>query len=131
MAKRIIKGGAALRRKLRAAGSLGVVSLAASLREEGGRIMADAKKRTPVDLDVLRPSGDVLPPQISGTKVRIVMGFGGAASKYAIRQHEELGYKHTVGEAKFLENAFLAREKMIPPRVAAGLAAHFQRLRGE
>ena len=34
------------------------------------------------------------------------VGYGGAASEYALIQHENLQYYHPVGQAKFLEQAF-------------------------
>ena len=53
----------------------------------------------PVDTGVLRGSGIVTGPDPSGA---VALTFGGAAAPYAIRQHEELGYRHTVGEARYL-----------------------------
>jgi hypothetical protein len=35
------------------------------------------------------------------------IGYGGAAESYALDQHENLHYYHKVGQAKFLELAFL------------------------
>ena len=35
------------------------------------------------------------------------IGYGGAAEEYALEQHENLQYYHPVGQAKFLEMAFI------------------------
>jgi hypothetical protein len=35
------------------------------------------------------------------------IGYGGVAESYALEQHENLQYHHNVGQAKFLELAFI------------------------
>jgi hypothetical protein len=74
------------------------------LRVIGEMIMADIKdsrseKGVPVDTGVLRASGRVTGPDAAGV-VRLT--FGGASAAYALRQHEVLSYRHTVGEARYL-----------------------------
>ena len=61
-----------------------------------------AQTKCPVDIGTLRDSAYVkeLP---DGYEI----GFGGAAQEYALIQHENLFYYHDVGEAKFLEKAFM------------------------
>lgn len=44
-------------------------------------------------------------PLVSEDEVTMMIGYN---TPYAVVQHEELGYNHPVGEAKFLENAYLA-----------------------
>ena len=74
---------------------------------EGNEAMVDAKQQTPVDLGVLRASGTVFPVERSRTGASIELGFGGAASGYAVVQHERLDYHHPTGKAKFLEDPVL------------------------
>jgi hypothetical protein len=62
-----------------------------ALREHGELVMAEAKKRVPVDLGVLRASGMVSAVEEEGTTLRITLSFGGAASAYAIYVHEGTG----------------------------------------
>lgn len=56
---------------------------------EGEYVMTDSKRNyVPVDLGVLRSSGFVNPPVRSGKEVSVTIGFGGAASAYALAVHE-------------------------------------------
>lgn len=69
-------------------------------------LMTEAKRRTPVKTGVLRASGYVAPPEREGgRKISVEMGFGGAASDYAIPVHENLDAHHNPpGQAKYLES---------------------------
>lgn len=69
-------------------------------------VITEAQIECPVAPDggTLRASAHVQPAEISGTKVSVRAGFGGPAIPYALRQHEELTYRHTVGKAKYLED---------------------------
>lgn len=80
--------------------------VAAGIYALGNEVMTDAKKRSPVDLGTMRGSGYVTEPKDDGKTIELELGFGGPASDYVVRQHEDLGLRHTVGEAKFLERAF-------------------------
>ncbi|WP_371053657.1 HK97 gp10 family phage protein [Rhodococcus gordoniae] len=40
---------------------------------------------------------------------------------YAVRQHEELGYRHEHGEAKFLENAVIATRQTVGQIIAQAI----------
>lgn len=84
---------------VRAAPSL----LASALFIEAETIMTRSKELVPVDTGTLRASGQVQPPEISSGKVSVTMGYGGAASAYALVQHERTDYHHEVGQAKYLE----------------------------
>lgn len=91
--------------------------LAEGLYTQANLIMTEAKKRTPVGggeyspydkhPGTLRASGHVQAPLIYGTGVSVALGFGGAAQAYAHRQHEETGWRHVVGQAKYLESAMM------------------------
>jgi hypothetical protein len=70
-----------------------------------GRVMPLAKERTPVEFGTLRDSGLVDPPTSGFGYVKVELGFGGAASAYAIYVHEDLDAHHDVGQAKFLSSA--------------------------
>lgn len=76
----------------------------AGLYRVGQQIMTDSKSRyVPVDTGVLRASGYVEPPVVSGSLISVTLGYGGAAQAYATVQHEDLSFHHTVGQAKYLE----------------------------
>jgi hypothetical protein len=85
--------------------------LTQALYAEANDIMAQSQEIVPVDTGILKDSGTVLDPEINGNRVEVVMGYGGAASAYALRQHEDLSYRHAEGkQAKYLEQP--AREAM-------------------
>ena len=119
MARTVITGEAQLQAALAAAIAAAPTAIASAGLTEMEMVMAEAKAQTPVDKGVLRDSGNVLAPEIGPTSVEIVAGFGGAASAYAIVQHERLDFSHPVGNAKFLERPFLAAA----PRMSASMAA--------
>lgn len=98
-----LQGTEALQATLRSAGPLAGEAMKAGLYEAAESIMTEAKSRTPVDTGTLVNSGAVLPPVVEGTHFEVTMGFGGAASDYALIQHENLEYHHNVGQAKYLE----------------------------
>ncbi len=66
--------------------------VAAALYTIAQQIMTEAKRRCPVAKDggVLRASGTVEKPVRSGKRISITLGFGGAASAYAIAVHETI-----------------------------------------
>ena len=71
---------------------------------EANKIMTASKRITPVDTGTLRASGHVQKPKQTLHKLSIIMGFGGAASSYALIQHERTDLKHTGRQqSKFLE----------------------------
>lgn len=124
MAQRFeITGTAALRKALGQAGDLATQALAAAMLEEQSAIMSESQTRVPVDTGVLRASGTVLPPKVSGTRVEVEAGYGGAAAAYAIVQHE----KHS-SKSKFLERPFLERVPKIPGNLARKVEAAWRRL---
>jgi len=79
-----------------------------ALFEEATDIMEKpngARDQAPVDVGTLSQSGFVNEPVIEGNNVSVTLGFGGAASAYAHRQHEETTWKHPKhGKAKYLED---------------------------
>lgn len=110
------------------AGALALPALAIAVQQEQEAVMTVAKERTPVDTGALRGSGTVLKPKIGTTSVTVEAGFGGAASEYAVVVHERMGVNHPVGQAKFLESAFLERVKDIPKNIAERVEQAWRRL---
>lgn len=91
-----------------------------ALYQEAEIVMTDAKENyVPVDQGILRASGFVNPPQADGDEVSVTMGFGGAASDYAIVQHERMDFKHTTGGPKFLERPVMSVARTLAQRIAA------------
>lgn len=88
---------------------------AAALYEVGNEVMAQSKRLVPVDTGALKGSGYVDQPRVELGRVSVELGYGGPASAYAVRQHEDLSLRHPDGgQAKFLEQPLsaldLARE---------------------
>jgi hypothetical protein len=105
-----------------------VQELAAGLVREAETIMTRSKRDfVPVDLGTLRASGHVRPPQITGTRATITMGYGGAASAYAIVQHENLTLRHpNGGQAKYLEQPVMEAMRGLDRRLGLGLGRVFR-----
>jgi len=80
--------------------------LAAALWIEANEIINEAIMEVPVDTGVLRASANVGEPVINGQGISLALGFGGAASAYAQVQHDNLSYRHTVGNALYLSGPF-------------------------
>ena len=99
-------------------------AMARSLYKEAETIMAQSKQLVPVKTGVLRSSGHVQPPKPARNHNYIIdMGYGGPAVPYAVVQHEALHFKHTHGEAKYLEKPTLQRSKGMSARVGKDVRA--------
>jgi hypothetical protein len=92
------------------AGNQAVPAIMQALTEEGQLIFRESQRIVPVDTGTLRRSGVLLPAKQKGNKIELVMGYGGAAMAYALRQHEDLSIRHKEGkQAKYLETPFRNR----------------------
>lgn len=99
-----------------------------ALENIGQQLLAEAVRRAPLDRGPLRESGAaVVNGEViargdasgavaysgnAGREVQdgvsvLVVGFGGGDVDYAIRQHEDLSFRHDVGQAKYLEAPYL------------------------
>ena len=112
---------------LAALGALPAQTLKATgafLYREGEAIIGDAKESyVPVDLGILRDSGHVGLPDISGSRVQVEIGFGGAAQDYAAIVHEDLTANHPNGGGpKYLERPLLAHGADMASRMADEVA---------
>lgn len=99
----------ALTRKLQAIADATPRIAAKALFAEASIVMGESQTEyVPVDTGVLKNSGFVGAPKIGPSSVEVELGYGGAAAAYAVVQHERLDYRHTVGQAKYLETPVLA-----------------------
>jgi len=80
-------------------------AIASGLYIEASKTMTRSKRDfVPVDLGTLRGSGYVTLPRVIAGLISLEMGYGGPASDYAIKQHEDLSLNHpSGGQAKYLE----------------------------
>jgi hypothetical protein len=122
-----LKNGAEVRRRLARLGAAGKKAVASALYREGWEIMTESKGSwVPVDTGVLRSSGDVSIPDLKHDgSIVVELGYGGAACRYAIPQHERLDYHHTVGRAKYLELPAINHAPNIAKGVARDLRTAF------
>jgi hypothetical protein len=117
-----LKGQQEMVRAFKMLGANGPKAMGAALWKEGNNIMNAAKEITPVKFGVLKNSGIVNLPEISGDTVSVTMGFGGAASDYAVLQHEEASFYHTPPtQYKFLEQPFKEAQDGMEVRIAQDL----------
>ncbi len=97
-------------------------AVAAAVYQEAEAIMTDSKANyVPVDTGVLRDSGFVTTPEVEGQTVSVTLGYGGAASAYALVQHERMDYHHEHGGPKYLERPFLDAANGMEERLAEKL----------
>lgn len=94
----------------------------AALKIEAEAIMSASKQIVPVDTGILRSSSVVGNPDTQGNVHRIEMGYGGAASDYAVVVHELLDTHHPVGQAKFLEVPLRAAAPYLLENIARRIA---------
>jgi len=119
------RGDEHLRAYLRAAPFRASEALQAGLWQEANRIMNISKETmVPVRFGVLKGSGHVQRPVVLGTQVTVTMGYGGAASEYALPVHEILTANHPVGRSKYLEAAFDQEAPLVPKHLATFVKAH-------
>lgn len=116
-----------LARMLAEAGDEIVPALAQALYEEGQLAFAESQRLVPRDTGTLAGSGTLEPPDTTGTAVTVRLGYGGAASDYALIVHEDPNATHTGGRTfKYLEVPVLARV----PKLEQNVAARINRILG-
>lgn len=124
-----IEGIDRLRAVLRALPEVAKREIAGALVEEAESIRTDSQQNyVPVDTGTLRSSAHVRPPEHHGGTVSVEIGYGGAASAYALIQHERTDFAHPGGgQAKYLERPALAAAAGMESRLARRLKARLER----
>jgi hypothetical protein len=131
-----IQGGTDLTSAIQKAISGMTDELAGPLVEEAHEILAVSKELVPVDQGILRASADVVGvnPSREASGILVRFGYGGAASSYALLQHETPPevFTHAPGKSwKYLERPVYEASATMGPRLAGRLAARFsQKLAG-
>lgn len=106
MAKQGVSGGGNIRRNLKEAEKKWIHSVATGAYLAAGNIMTRSKRLVPVDLGALKGSGYVTLPEVSGSTIKVELGYGGPAKDYAVKQHEDLTLNHPDGgQARYLAQA--------------------------
>ena len=88
MASVTVRGLAPLMNAFTAAGRDAPRLAARALYEEAQEAFILSQNMVPVDMGVLKSSGQVHFPVVSGTKAMVMITYGGAASAYAVYVHE-------------------------------------------
>lgn len=83
-----------LQRVLAGAGAKSMDVLEQALVQECQLVMLESQKQVPVMFGPLKGSATQRPPVRSGSTITIVLGYGGAASKYAVHVHNSPYEKH-------------------------------------
>lgn len=83
-------------------------AIESALNDIGADLQRRSQERAPIDTGDLRGSASFKLRKMTGT-FRLVVGFG---TIYAMKQHENLEYKHPQGgEAKYLERPFFENQR--------------------
>ncbi len=119
--------------RLKKSGKLSAQNMAGPLFLEAGLIMTKSQKHfVPTDQGPLKSSGHVKRPKITSRKATVILGYGGAASAYALAVHEHpsshsppswqgVNVKFTTGGPKYLERPVKEARKGFGRRVARHL----------
>lgn len=102
-------------------------AMAAAIYQQGEKIMSMSKVLVPVKTGVLRSSGHVQKPKVTKTGSTVNLGYGGSGIAYAVVQHEVMWYKHTHGEAKYLERPAIRQSRVMGKQIAATLRKRIKR----
>lgn len=87
----------------------------AALFLEASVIMAKSKPLVPVQFGLLRNSGGVSKPTMTASGPFVILFYG---TKYGIFVHERTDIAHKVGQAKYLEEPFMAALPGMAQRLA-------------
>lgn len=92
-----------------------IIQAVTDASKSGVRLAAEhlrqvAVQRTPLETGALRNSAKVT---ADGTKAAVSYN-----TKYAAKQHEELGYAHKDGQAKYLESATISEKQAMAEIIA-------------
>jgi len=91
--------------------------IGSSLYMEVQKMMAVSKgTECPKKSGDLRRSGHVNDPEIKSNLITVEAGYN---MVYAARQHEELGYRHNIGKAKYLEDPAKRLAVNLPSKLSA------------
>lgn len=100
-----------------------------ALGQEAQIMMRNSMRIVPVDTGTLRRSARVLPAYKEGLLWTVEMGYGGAASEYALDQHENPTYRHAEGKSwKYLEIPVKERIPNFEQRLAKRITEILKRL---
>lgn len=95
-----LKGKKDVQKAIKLLGQRAQSAVGSALWKEATDIMTASKALVPVDLATLKNSATVQLPKHEGSSITVTMGYGGAASQYAVYIHEGTG--PAVGRPQFM-----------------------------
>ena len=123
-----VRGASQIIAKIRALAKQFPDDVSKALYQEAQIEMTESKKRCPVSPTpapkgvvpgTLRASGTVWPPQREGTRIFVMLSYGGAADAYAVPQHERTDYHHTTGQCFYLSSVLNESRPHMLARIGA------------
>jgi hypothetical protein len=88
-------------------------------------VLEEADRIVPIEEAVLQDSGDT---EVDEAGLRAAIGYGGEASAYAVKQHEDMTLQHDPGrQAKFLEQPMDEYRPEFPALVSSCIKAELKR----
>jgi hypothetical protein len=115
----VFEGMDKLARLLQVGGSNAEKATGKALYQEATVMFNESQAEVPVMYGILKASGQVSLPMYEGHSVEVDIGYGGAASEYALEVHENLAAHHPHGKAKYLEDPVMRHVDSLLKRVAA------------
>jgi hypothetical protein len=114
---------------------MGIASVIVQIAIDNEKMKKAAMRALKQEAVILKGRSQALCPVESGTlrdscvieegDDYVTVGYGGAASAYAARQHENMSYHHDVGQAKYLEKPATEMEEEIKAAVAKAVSEAF------
>lgn len=90
-----LTGNEALQMLLATASGGIVEAVGGALFEEGQLAMRDSLNEVPVKDAILKGSAEIKPPKFSNGRVKVTLGYGGAAAAYALIRHNTPASNYT------------------------------------
>jgi hypothetical protein len=91
------------------------------VKKAAGHLLAAAKAIVPLEEGTLERSGEVT---VAASELAAAVSF---STPYAVRQHEELDYRHAPGrQAKYLEEPYFAERGTMDALIAAEIRREMQ-----
>lgn len=102
--------------KLQQARDIKLAAMLDGIERSGHHVLGVSNDHAPIEEGTLIRSGTVSSKKLGGMKVRAAISYD---TPYAVRQHEEMDYRHDAGRsAKFLENAMNSERKTVQKIIA-------------
>lgn len=119
--KATLKGAAQARSAIASKARLAQLGALQGTYLAGQKVMRDSKRVCPVSTGLLRSTGFVNPPVVTGAaRVSCVLGYG---TWYALPVHERTWVHHAMGtQAKFLEQPLLQNVQYVRSKVGSEVA---------